>query len=159
MTWARRFKLKNRDRPFDATMIYSQTRGRIVDYLGTHQHLAVDLHCTVDETGALCIRSGEHRFYEGPIAFRFPLALSGVAKVRESWDDEQERFRIEVHVSNPIFGPLFGYRGTFTVAETTLPARRDSARCPTTPRGTAGVDRVSLCPEDLDSSSGPADSA
>ncbi len=65
----------------------------------------------------MCIRSGEQRFYEGPIAFRFPLALSGVANVREWWDDEHERFRIEVHVSNRIFGPLFGYRGTFTVAE------------------------------------------
>ena len=65
----------------------------------------------------MCIRTGEQRFYEGPIAFRFPLALSGAAHVREWWDEEAERFRIEVHVANRLLGPLFGYRGSFTVAE------------------------------------------
>jgi hypothetical protein len=117
VTWARRFKLRNRYRAFDATMIYSETRQVIVDYLGTHQHLAVDIHCTVDDAGAVCIRTGEQRFYEGPIAFRFPLQLSGVATVREWWDEPTERFRIEVDVRNRVFGPLFGYRGSFTVSE------------------------------------------
>ena len=46
-------------------------RHTIVDYLGTHQHLAVDLECRVDNEGAMCIRSGEQRFYEGPVAVRF----------------------------------------------------------------------------------------
>jgi hypothetical protein len=117
VTWARRFKLRKRYRAFDATMIYSETRKVIVDYLGTHQHLAVDIHCTVDDEGAMCIRTGEQRFYEGPIAFRFPLQLSGVATVREWWDEPTQRFRIEVDVRNRIFGPLFGYRGWFAVIE------------------------------------------
>lgn len=117
VTWARRFAFRRRFRAFDATMIYSRRRDRIVDYLGTHQHLAVDLDVSVDDDGAVCIRSGEQRFYEGRIAFRFPLALSGVATVREWWDEETERFGIEVHVANKLLGPLFGYRGSFTVAE------------------------------------------
>jgi len=116
VTWSRRFHLPRRVRSFDATMIYGTRRDTIVDYLGTHQHLAVDLHCWVDD-GAMCIRSGEQRFYEGPVAFRFPLILSGVANVREWWDEEAGCFRIEVHVANRILGPLFGYRGAFTVDE------------------------------------------
>ena len=32
-----------RRRRFDATMIYSPATGGIIDYLGTHQHLATDL--------------------------------------------------------------------------------------------------------------------
>jgi hypothetical protein len=116
MTWTRRFRMRRRVRPFDATMIHSKSRG-IVDYLGTHQHLAVDLHCSVDDEGAMCIESGEQRFYEGPIAFRFPLVFSGVARVREWWDEERERFGIDVNVANRRFGPLFGYRGSFTVLE------------------------------------------
>lgn len=70
----------------------------------------------------MCIRSGEQRFYEGRLAFRFPLLLSGVADVREWWDEEAQLFRIEVHVANRLLGPLFGYRGAFTVAESPCPA-------------------------------------
>jgi hypothetical protein len=115
MTWSRRFKLPRRYRAFDATMIYSGECGCIVDYLGTHQHLAVDLHCSVDTEGAMCLRSGSQRFYEGPVGFEFPLLLSGVAEVRESWDEANGRFVIDVSVTNRRFGPLFGYRGHFTV--------------------------------------------
>lgn len=117
VTWSRRFTFPKRQRTFDATMVHSEERGTIIDYLGTHQHLAVDILCSVDEAGAMCIRTGEQRFYEGPIRFRFPLALSGEADVREWWDEDAECFRIEVHVANRLLGPLFGYRGSFTVTE------------------------------------------
>ena len=117
VTWSRTFKFRRRFRVFDATMIRSKERDTIVDYLGTHQHLAVDIHCSVDDEGAMCIRSGEQRFYEGRLGFRFPLLFSGVADVREWWDEASQRFRIEVHVANKLLGPLFGYRGSFTVAD------------------------------------------
>jgi hypothetical protein len=117
VTWARRFHFARRTRSFDATMIYSKRRDTIVDYLGTHQHLVVDLHCWVDDEAAMRISSGEQRFYEGPVAFRFPLIFSGIANVREWWDEDAACFRIEVHVANRLLGPLFGYRGSFTVVE------------------------------------------
>lgn len=117
VTWSRRFTFPRCVRAFDATMIYSKSRNAIVDYLGTHQHLAVDLHCYVDDDGAMCLRSGEQRFYEGPMAFRFPLVFSGIANVREWWDESADCFRIEVHVANKLLGPLFGYAGSFTVVE------------------------------------------
>lgn len=120
VTWSRRFEIRGRPRPFDATMVYSDERSLIVDYLGTHQHLAVDLHLDVDERGGLRLRSGDQRFYEGPVSFRFPLLLSGVAQVNEWWDESEERFRIEVAVVNRLLGPLFGYRGWFTVQETAM---------------------------------------
>src|SRR5207302_4650604 len=69
VTWVRTFK-NRRGRRFDATMINSGRRGLIVDYLGTHQHLAVDIHLSVDEkTKGLRLRSGEQRFYEGKLGF------------------------------------------------------------------------------------------
>ena len=114
ITWIRTFQTR-RLRRFDAYMIHSRQRGKIVDYLGTHQHLAVDIDLSVDEKGGLCLRSGEQRFYEGPIAFRFPSFFSGIAEVREWYDDALEKFRIEVRVTNRVWGPLFGYRGTFNV--------------------------------------------
>jgi hypothetical protein len=117
VTWARTFELPRRVRMFDATMIWSERRGCIVDYLGTHQHLAVDLHASVDEEGGIRFRSGEQRFYEGRVAFRFPLLFSGIAEVREWYDDDERRFRISVEVGNERFGRLFGYRGWFEAEE------------------------------------------
>jgi len=115
VTWIRTFETRKKRR-FDATMIYSSQRGRIVDYLGTHQHLAVDIHLSVDEqTKGLRLRSGEQRFYEGRIGFRFPMLFSGVADVCEWYDDRAERYRISVHVTNPRWGSLFGYEGSFDV--------------------------------------------
>lgn len=89
--------------------------GRVVDYLGTHQHLAVDLDLTVEPDGSLSLRSGEQRFHEGRlVSFRFPRLLTGHARLRESFDDEAGVYRIDVEVRNPVLGFLFGYAGTFT---------------------------------------------
>ena len=114
VTWIRTFKIR-KCRRFDAYMIYSQTRNCIVDYLGSHEHLAVDLDLSVDERGGLCIRSGAQRFYEGLIGFSFPLFFSGIADVREWFDDVHQKFRISVNVHNRTWGPLFGYEGAFDV--------------------------------------------
>jgi hypothetical protein len=114
VTWVRTFESRRRRR-FDAYMIYSEARGRIVDYLGSHQHLAVDIDLSVDSEGGLCLRSGEQRFYEGFVAFRFPMFFSGVAEVREWYDERAGCFRIVVDVRNKIWGRLFGYRGRFAV--------------------------------------------
>ena len=43
---------------------------------GTHQHLAVDIDLSVDPRGGLRLRSGEQRFYEGIVGFRFPMFFS-----------------------------------------------------------------------------------
>lgn len=87
-----------------------------IDYLGTHQHLAVDIHLSVDEqTRGLRLRSGEQRFYEGPIAFRFPMLFSGAADVSEWFDETWDRYRISVKVSNAVLGRLFGYDGRLDV--------------------------------------------
>src|SRR6266496_925063 len=112
VSWIRTFASR-RTRRFDAYMVYSERRGRIVDYLGSHEHLAVDIDLSVDDEGGLRLRSGAQRFYEGGIGFRFPLLFSGVADVREWYDEGSRRFRIEVRVANSTWGPLFGYRGWF----------------------------------------------
>jgi len=114
VTWIRNFETRTPPR-FDAYMIFSQQRDRIVDYLGTHQHLAVDIDLSVDGRGGLCLRSGAQRFYEGVIGFGFPMLFSGFAEVCEWFEDGDERFHIEVNVRNRVWGPLFGYRGSFDV--------------------------------------------
>lgn len=112
VTFVREYEVRGRAARFDATMILHE--GRIVDYLGTHQHLAVDLDLRVDDEGALLLRSGAQRFYEGPVGFRFSLLFSGRATLRERFDDTDGRFHVDMRVDNERFGFLFGYRGTFT---------------------------------------------
>ncbi|MCI9889485.1 DUF4166 domain-containing protein [Micrococcales bacterium 31B] len=113
VTFVRTFTLPRGPRRFDATMVYSEARGCVLDYLGTHQHLGTDLDLSVDDEGGLVIRSGEHRFREGPVDVRVPDWIGADATVRESFDDATGRFRISVNVTNRRFGPLFGYDGSF----------------------------------------------
>jgi Domain of unknown function (DUF4166) len=122
VTWNRTFQLKTKQRRFDATFIYSETRNSLVDYLGTHQHLATDITVTVDDRGGMRLRSSTARLYEHFLSLRLPRFLTGFADVREWFDDAAERFFIEVEVTNPRWGPLFGYRGWFTAEWPTLTA-------------------------------------
>jgi hypothetical protein len=115
VTFNRTFDLPSRRRRFDATMIYSATRGTVVDYLGTHQHLAADVWITADDDGGIHLRTGEQRFYERRVGFRFPMSFSGKGNVHEWFDETTGRHQIEVTVSNDLVGRLFGYRGSFTV--------------------------------------------
>ena len=112
VTFVRSYAVRRRPSRFDATMILDGAK--VLDYLGTHQHLAVDLELEAAGDGSLLLRSGAQRFYEGPVAFRFPLLFSGRATLRESFDDEAGVFRISMEVHNRVFGFLFGYEGTFT---------------------------------------------
>lgn len=98
---------------FDATMILG-VGDRIVDYLGTHQHLAVDLELSAEPDGSLHLRSDTQRFYAGRIAFRFPMLFSGRADLRESFDDDTGEYVIRLEVRNRVAGFLFGYEGRFT---------------------------------------------
>ncbi|WP_028610733.1 DUF4166 domain-containing protein [Paenibacillus harenae] len=116
VTWVRRFQFPRKVRCFDATMIYSGERKRIVDYLGNKQHLAVDLDVSADANGGIRIRSGEQRFYEGRFRFRFPRWLTGSAEVHEWYDDGEGCYKITVEVRNPVVGRIFLYEGAFQAA-------------------------------------------
>ena len=111
ITFVREYRVRARPSRFDATMVLHN--GEVLDYLGTHQHLAVELDLTVEDDGSLLLRSGAQRFYEGPFGFRFPMLFSGRALLRERFDDEIGRYRISLEVHNSVFGFLFGYDGVF----------------------------------------------
>jgi len=112
VAWIRRFSFPRHVRCFDATMIRSATRG-IVDYLGTHQHLAVDIELGVTARGGLRLHSGAQRFYSRRVSFLFPALLAGTADVEEWYDDDAGCYRIQVEVTNKLVGRLFGYHGSF----------------------------------------------
>lgn len=139
LTFVRSFELAaDRRRRFDATMIFYAQRGRIVDYLGTHQHLAVDLYPRVDERGGLRISSGAMRLVQRRADLRVPWFFAGRAELHERYDGVRARFGIDVRISHPWFGPMFGYRGSFltTYLDTriapvpvTVKPLREASRC------------------------------
>lgn len=113
VTFVREYRVGRKPSRFDATMILSH--GRVLDYLGTHQHLATELDLTVDDDGSLRLTSSTQRFYEGRfIRFRFPMLLSGRAQLHERFDTDAGKYRIRMEVHNRLFGFLFGYEGEFT---------------------------------------------
>lgn len=115
VTFVRTFEVRpGLRRRFDATMVFDPERQVVVDYLGTHQHVAADLDISVDERGGLCIDCDVMRLHEGPISVRMPSWICGRARVREYWDQQAACFRISVEVKHPVVGPVFGYHGSFT---------------------------------------------
>lgn len=114
LTWTRTFYFGSRKR-FDETLIYSESRRRPVVYAGTHQHLAVDLEFSVGPGGSLELRTGRQRLYEWSLGIPFPPLLTGVARVIERYNDELERFEVDVSIANPVWGKIFGYSGWFTL--------------------------------------------
>ncbi|MGK3203345.1 DUF4166 domain-containing protein [Amycolatopsis sp. MEPSY49] len=112
VSFVRTFEFPRRRRRFDAQMVFSPGRG-LVDYLGTHQHLAVDLAVSARPDGGFRIRTGEFRLQEGPVRAGLPRVITGSARVEEWFDEASGQFRIEVAVVNPRFGPVFGYEGAF----------------------------------------------
>lgn len=124
VTFVRTFQLPGRrpgtvrQRRFDATMVLDPGRGTgrpvVVDYLGTHQHVAADLDLSVDERGGLCIDIDVMRFHEGRVSARMSPLVCGRASVRERWDDDEQCFRVRVEVRHDVLGPVFGYHGRFT---------------------------------------------
>lgn len=131
ITFVREYRVRAEPSRFDATMVWDAAAGRIVDYLGTHQHLAVDLELEVTDEGSLLLHSGAQRFYEGALGFRFPLLFSGRARLEESFDDATGLYGIRLEVRNRVFGFLFGYEGTFACEfpdATDAPARLKPVR-------------------------------
>ncbi|KUN23752.1 hypothetical protein AQJ11_22840 [Streptomyces corchorusii] len=122
VSFVRTFHLPGRARRFDAQMVLGPRGDRVLDYLGTHQHLATDLHFRAEPDGSLLIRSGAHRFREGPVDVRVPELIGATAEVRESYDETTGRFRVRVRVVNRWFGPLFGYEGSFMASYTDVRA-------------------------------------
>lgn len=111
VTFVREYQIRETPSRFDATMIVDN--GQLIDYLGTHQHLAVDLTMTATDDGALALTTHGQRFYEGPIGFHFPLLFSGEATLNERYDDDAGVYRVALEVRNRLFGFLFGYEGEF----------------------------------------------
>ena len=123
VTWSRRFEFPRRTRAFDATMIHSKRRETRSSTTSAPTNISPSTSPARSTTTERCASAAaSNASTKGALGFRFPLIVSGIANVREWWDEDAECFRIDVHVANKLLGPLFGYHGSFTVEERPCPA-------------------------------------
>ncbi|MBM9463084.1 DUF4166 domain-containing protein [Aeromicrobium sp. YIM 150415] len=105
-------------RRFDAAMVLDPERG-IVDFLGTHHHVAAALELEVRD-GGLELSSTAQSIALGRW-WPLPAWATGHARVRESYDESSGQYVIAVRVDHPLCGPIFGYEGRFTAEFDTGP--------------------------------------
>lgn len=112
-------------RRFDAYMTYDVDRQCVLDYVGSHRDLVVELHFDVTEEGGLLIRAGKQwlSLAGSPISVPSPLRVG--IDVHERYDEGSERFEIDVAVRGPLLGIVFAYDGWFTAEYESCPKLGD----------------------------------
>jgi hypothetical protein len=88
----------------------------LVDYFGDGPELLWPIEASVDRHGSLVFESGPMRLLAGP-----KIGMRGFMAARmqyiEGWDENQNRFRVDATVRNPVLGELIHYRGWFTTRD------------------------------------------
>lgn len=127
LTLNRTFSLR-KERRFDEYVVVDPSAPNLVIYVGTHQHLAVELFPEVTPEGGLRLRTGRQRLFFAGMSVRFPLILSAEGDIREWYDDSSERLRIDGRVRNRILGDVFCCVGSFSSETKPVPVEGAPAR-------------------------------
>lgn len=109
---------------FNATMAYRGSS--VIERLGPRGMLEVPWHLRVQSADAIRITTGETALRVGGLRLRFPRWLRfRVAAVQRARPDR--RMELDLIVTHPRLGRIFGYSGTFTVQREALDVRRPDA--------------------------------
>ncbi|UYN84247.1 MAG: DUF4166 domain-containing protein [Microcella sp.] len=92
-----------------------EQRGRVVDALGRGGRLEAALRVGVRD-GALTARSGAVRVRLGRLWWRVPAPVRPTVCLVERWDESVGRQHVDVSVTLPGFGRIYGYHGWFDYA-------------------------------------------
>lgn len=114
LAYTRTFDFGRRRRRFDSATVFDPGSGKLIDYLGTHRLVAAEWHVEVDPHGGLVIHGGDQRVGAGDHRFSVPASASAKASVWDWYDQDIERFRIHVRITNSRVGTIMGYEGVFT---------------------------------------------
>lgn len=107
----RRFRTSPRRRFVD-TLYWSPERGSVVDFYGCSGRIAAELKFEEDD-GELAITLGKQWLRVGGRYVPLPPPFRVSATLRDGFDEESDRYRVEAHVRNPLIGELYVYSGWF----------------------------------------------
>ncbi|MWV41739.1 DUF4166 domain-containing protein [Natrialba sp. INN-245] len=99
-------------RTFVDTLRWNPARGCIVDLFGTRGLVGADLHAAADD-GALALSIGTQYLRVGGRSLALPALLSARGRLTDWYDEDDECFRVEADIENPLVGSVFGYEGGF----------------------------------------------
>jgi hypothetical protein len=118
--WRRSFAFA-RERRFNATMSYQGSN--VIEHLGPHGILEVPWHLRVESADAIQITTGETRVRLGRLRLRFPRWLRFKVGAQQR-ARPHGRMELDLVVTHPRLGRIFGYSGTFTVQREAFDAPR-----------------------------------
>lgn len=99
-------------RRFVDTLYWSPEREAVVDFFGCSGRIAAELELGEDD-GDLAITLGKQWLRVCGRYIPIPPPFEVSAKLRDGFDDEEERYRVEACVRNPLLGELYRYTGWF----------------------------------------------
>lgn len=107
------FYFSNEEQRFDGTALYSTQKKRIVAYLGLDHRMFFEMGLGVEENGAIRFTSGRQFIFILGLQIPVPWFARGDIELLEWYDDEKQRFGLDLNVKSKLFGPLFGFNGWF----------------------------------------------
>lgn len=106
------FYFPGEEQRFDGTATYSETKRHIVEYLGLDHRMVFEMDLKA-ENGAIRFTSGRQFAFIGGLKLPVPGFLRGDIDLLEWYNDDKQRFYLDLKVKSKLFGPLFGFTGWF----------------------------------------------
>ncbi|KHE70796.1 DUF4166 domain-containing protein [Halobacillus sp. BBL2006] len=105
VSWIRRFFFPFAIRGFDAAMRYDEEKNVIIDDLGKSGSFQTELKLHVTAGGGLFMESEDMSWQE---KWQVP---GPTTSVYEHYDEDEDAYRVHVHVEHPVFGTMLMYEG------------------------------------------------
>ena len=106
------FYFTDEEQRFDGTATYSESKQQIVEYLGLDHRMIFEMGLKA-ENGAIRFTSGRQFAFLGKLKIPVPSLIRGDIELLEWYDDEKQKFYLDLKVTSKLLGPLFGFTGWF----------------------------------------------
>ena len=106
------FYFPDEQQRFDGTATYSESKKHIVEYLGLDHRMVFEMALSA-ENGAIRFKSGRQFLFILGLKIPVPKLVRGNIDLIEWYDDEKQKFYLDLKVNSVLFGPLFGFTGWF----------------------------------------------
>lgn len=108
------FYFPDGEQRFDGTVLFSNKSNQIIEYLGLDQKIFFKMGLSAEENGAIKFVSEEQYLIFFGKKIRISSFIRGNIELLEWFNDDENRFYLDLKVSTKLFGPLFGFTGWFT---------------------------------------------
>ena len=106
------FYFPDEQQRFDGTATYSESKKHIIEYLGLDHRMVFEMALSA-ENGAIRFKSGRQFLFILGLKIPVPKLVRGNIDLIEWYDDEKQKFYLDLKVNSVLFGPLFGFTGWF----------------------------------------------